>query len=703
MMQLNATIMLVEDSTSQATRFIAILENEGWQVRWASKPEEAFDYLRHNTPSLLLLDYYLPGMRGDEICRRIRRNTDSRSLPIVMLTAEEGHELQGLDSGADDFISKLVEPEILVLKIKALLQRQHTEHQHTEQKSIEDPSPDDFRSARILAVDDSATFLARLKPELENEGYELVTTQDPYTSLKLVEANEFDGVIIDLVMPVMNGIEVCKKINEIRKAKDLSLVTLMLTSAETNENLSNALEAGADDFVGKSNDFAILKGRIRALLRRKFFAEENRRILQKLRLKELEATRERVAKEAAQTRAALVEKLQESTAELKRSREELTRANEAKDQFMAVLSHELRTPLTPILALLSHRCNDTSLPAHLLEELQLIKRNVELEARLIDDLLDITKIAKGKLEIRDDEVTIDRVISHAVSMCNTGEHHATISYFPESTDIIVRGDALRLTQVIWNLLRNAIKFTPPSGTIEISLHQDRSTPHPNAKIHIKDSGIGIAPELLAKVFDAFEQGGRKTTKQFGGLGLGLAISKAIMDLHRGEIQAHSAGTNQGTTFTVSLPVMNTPALDTLLLPACTPAKNSQPPPSTEKASISILLLEDHHDTRNVMARLLKLRGHKVIPTSSVSEVIEAAKNHSDIGLLISDLGLPDGTGFDALIEVKKYHQIPTIALSGFGMEGDIQRSLKAGFTVHLTKPINFETLESEIQRICVAY
>ncbi|HEY1084924.1 MAG TPA: response regulator, partial [Prosthecobacter sp.] len=321
-------VMLVEDSTTQAISLTALLEGEGWKVTWVASAEKAFSVLRECRPDLILLDYHLPGIRGDEVCRRIRMNVDTRRLPIVMLTSQEGQQVQGLDSGADDFVAKSTKSEVLLLRLRTLLQK-------SERKDrILGGSEDSFRDVHLLAIDDSAVFLERLNHELTGEGYKLETRTNPEDGLKRLREGGFDGVIIDLVMPKMDGFEVCRQVNELRSKSDAPLISILLTGAESTENLSKALDAGADDFVGKSNDFSILKGRIRALLRRKFFAEENNRILHELKTKELEALRERTAKEAAQARAALVEELQARTEELNRSREQLSKANAAKDQFL---------------------------------------------------------------------------------------------------------------------------------------------------------------------------------------------------------------------------------------------------------------------------------------------------------------------------------------------------------------------------------
>lgn len=688
-------IVLVEDSASQALKLISLLEAEGWLVTWVSTAEEAFVTLRDKRPDLVLLDYYLPGMRGDEVCRRIRMHVDSRSLPIVILTAQEDKELQGLDSGADDFILKSGNPEYLLLRVRTLLQKARPEGR------IFAGGDNGFRTARLLAIDDSPTFLEHLRGELEGEGYKVDIALDPLKSLELVRKNKYDGVIIDLLMPNMDGFEVCRRINELRHQLEVPLITIVLTGAESRDNLFRALEAGADDFVGKSGDYAILKGRIRALLRRKFYEEENSRILHEFRARELEAARERVAKEAAEARAALVEELQQREEELRNSREELKRANEAKDQFLAVLSHELRTPLSPVLAVVAEWCDHPGVPEDLRRDLEMVKRNIDLEARLIDDLLDLTRIIKGKMEMRDDEVDVRDLLSHAVEICResrTGPDRMITHDTAAQTR--VHGDAMRLTQVLWNLLRNAVKFTPEDGTVQVNLKQGPAGRDGGntVVIEVVDNGIGIAAEDIGRIFDAFDQGNRTVTRQFGGLGLGLAISKAIVELHHGTLTAASAGRNKGATFTLTLPVFQGHSVADLVLPACQPS-STPVVVAAKPAGLRILLVEDHEDTREVMRQLLQRRGHVVLVARSVATALAVVDDGEQVDLLISDLGLPDGSGLDLMKSIRSRLPLRAIALSGYGMEEDHRRSREAGFQEHLVKPVNFPDLLRAIDRL----
>ncbi|TLD68825.1 response regulator [Phragmitibacter flavus] len=688
-------IMLVEDSPTQATRMRYVLEAEGWRVTWVMSPQEAFVKLAEDKPDLVLLDFYLPGMRGDEVCRRIRRNIDTRNLPVVMLTSEDTSdaELRGLDSGADDFIAKSVDPELLIARLRNFLGRV------SKQSEILTDAVASFRSPRLLAIDDSRTFLARLRIELESEGYEVETTDDPQHGVDRISKGGFDGVLVDLMMPRMDGFEVCRHIDVLRKQMEAPPVTVILTGRESKEDQTRALEAGADDFIGKSSDVSVLKGRIRALLRRKFFELENRRILDELRQKELVAVRERAAKEAAEARASLVEELEKTAAELRRSESALQQANEAKDRFLAVLSHELRTPLTPVLATVSMRQDDARLPQELRDELSMIKRNVELEARLIDDLLDLTRITSGKLEIRCAAVDMRGLVEHAMAICQAPDASAAapISFEFEAKDRFAWGDASRLTQIVWNLLRNAVKFTPVDGRIEVRCFNEGGEDG-EIVVEVKDTGIGIEPELLPEIFNAFEQGGRKVTREYGGLGLGLAISEAIAEAHEGKLTAQSAGKNHGATFRLALPVYRGDQIAEAGTAGSERFEQSDNKGKVSAEGLRILLVEDHGDTAKALTMLLKRRGHTVNAVDTVGEAGKVA-GEGEFDLLISDLSLPDGTGYEVFEKVMEQQKIPAIALSGFGMEEDVQRSKSAGFVDHLTKPVSIAALAAAIERL----
>jgi CheY-like chemotaxis protein len=319
----------------------------------------------------------------------------------------------------------------------------------------------------------------------------------------------------------------------------------------------------------------------------------------------------------------------------------------------------------------------------------MLQRNVELEALLIDDLLDLTRITHGKFELHHDAVDVHASIEHALSISSAdvaGKNlHVTSEL--EAVEHHCWADAARLQQVFWNLIKNAVKFTPPNGRIEIRTRNDAAH---GIIIEVADNGIGIEPELQPRIFEAFEQGGRGVTTQYGGLGLGLAISKRVIDLHEGTITVHSNGRGQGATFQVRLNAMETSLLEGPAYLLDFEAGASGP--------AEILLVEDHEDTARVMRRVLETAGYAVAHASSVGAALELADQRK-FDLVVSDVGLPDGTGLDLMRQLYHTQGLSGIALSGFGTDEDLAASKAAGFAEHLTKPVDWERLRDAIAQI----
>ena len=365
-------------------------------------------------------------------------------------------------------------------------------------------------------------------------------------------------------------------------------------------------------------------------------------------------------------------------------------ANHAKDQFLAVLSHELRTPLMPVLATVTAMEGDEGLPPAVQEEVAVIRRNVEMEARIIDDLLDVTRISRGKVELHREMVDAHACLRETLEICQAEieAKRLQVSMDLNASLFGVWADPTRLRQVFWNLLSNAVKFTPPQGRIILrtSNHGDR------LKIQIADNGIGIDPEVLPRIFGAFEQGERSRSRQFGGLGLGLSIVKTIVEMHGGQIGAFSGGVNQGATFTVdlsSIPVCIAPG-----------SEGPEQPPAASGHTRKILLVDDHADTLRTMACILKKWGYTVKTADSVKSALERAATES-FDILVSDIGLPDGSGLQIMREVRERHGIRGCAISGYGMDEDLRESREAGFDAHLVKPVNFQELRSVLQRLAL--
>jgi PAS domain S-box-containing protein len=371
-------------------------------------------------------------------------------------------------------------------------------------------------------------------------------------------------------------------------------------------------------------------------------------------------------------------------------------ANRAKNRFLAVLSHELRTPLTPILLSVSTMLDDPSLAAEPRAALEMIRRNVELESRLIDDLLDVTRILRGTFALKSQPTDAHAVVSQALDVCRDDLRGASleVSLDLASSSPRVLADPARLQQVFWNLLKNAAKFSPKGGSLAI---RSRDDPEAGAVvIEVADQGIGIDPAFLSRLFEAFEQGEASSwTRKYGGLGLGLSISRSIVEAHGGTLTARSDGPGRGATFRVVLPAAKVETGNARQPTVVPPAARCGSSPG-----LRILLIEDDPSTLTVLSRLLRYERHQVTTADCVRAAMAAVDLAGDeFDLIISDIGLPDGNGVDLMRSLQSRRHYPAIALTGFGMDEDIRRTRDAGFRVHLTKPIDFRALEAAIREV----
>jgi signal transduction histidine kinase len=373
--------------------------------------------------------------------------------------------------------------------------------------------------------------------------------------------------------------------------------------------------------------------------------------------------------------------------ELQRQKSVVEAANRTKDHFLAMLSHELRTPLTPVISALESLEIEPEQTEEARSALAMIRRNIELETRLIDDLLDFTRIARDKMQLRFAPVDAHLAISNVVEICRAEvqSKRLRVHLNLRANAHLVAADTAKFQQIIWNLLKNAVKFTPEDGEITISSSNPSSE---DLMISVRDTGIGMDAEIMRRIFDPFEQGNRSFERRFGGMGLGLAISKSLAQAHGGTLTAQSGGCDRGSTFILSMPTLS-PAEA-----ANVPRKTTSEAP---QQGLKILLVDDHQDTCAALEKLLVRRGHLVAATHNVRSAMEAAvRNKFDV--LISDIALPDGSGMDLMMQLRAISNVPGIAISGFGNNSDIERSLQAGFSEHLIKPIKLEKLEAAIER-----
>jgi len=376
----------------------------------------------------------------------------------------------------------------------------------------------------------------------------------------------------------------------------------------------------------------------------------------------------------------------QTEADLRAARDAAQSANRAKDEFLAALSHELRTPLTPVLLLAADMERSADLPEAVRQDFALIRKNVELEARIIDDLLDLTRITHGKLALRFETVEVNGLIEHALAILRSDREAKRITIALDLTagGHHVSGDPVRLQQVFWNVLKNAIKFTPEGGRISIrSWNEDG-----HLRVATADSGLGITAEEMPRIFNAFTQGREAAASRFGGLGLGLSISALLVHEHRGRIWAESAGRDRGATFHLALPLAAAPERDRDLASPATPQS---------QRALRILLVEDHEDTRGVLVRLMTRWGHTVTTAGSVQQAREEIARGT-FDLLLSDVGLPDGDGCEVVAAFRQKFTAPAVAMSGFGMEADLERSYAAGFSEHIVKPIAADRVRELLTR-----
>lgn len=513
---------------------------------------------------------------------------------------------------------------------------------------------------RILLIDDNSADRLLAIRILTSAFSDLHITEvgEPEAFNAALRESEFDLVITDYQLHWSNGLEILSII----QAGYPNCPVIMVTNSGSEEIAVQGMKEGLSDYV--------LKGKS---LRRLPVAVQESLYKQQLRRDREETLRQ----------------LQRSEEELRQKAQELAEANQLKDEFLAILSHELRTPLNPILGwvqLLRRGHLDAEKVQYALEA---IERNTRLQAQLIDDLLDISRILQGKLHLNYVPVDLVSTVESAIETVRIAAEAKQIRLEThlESTGRYVRGDSNRLQQIVWNILSNAFKFTPEGGKVEVYLTYSQDQAH----LTIRDTGKGIESEFLPHVFEYFRQADSSTTRDSGGLGLGLAIVYHLTQLHGGTVRAESAGSGQGATFTVTLPLMQ----DVALANAGIPVNDKSP----SLSNFRIVVVDDESDNLTLISFILKEAGAEVFATTSARDALASLPTFQP-NLVISDIGMPEMDGYTLIHAIRSGSgpeaAVPAIALTAYAGEVNRRQILAAGFQSHLTKPIDLVELVAAI-------
>jgi hypothetical protein len=719
-------ILLVDDNKGNLLALETILKGEDRNLVRAASGEEALLYLLHNDVAVVLLDVRMPGISGLETAELIRGRKKTRDVPIIFLTAYDSADKQdlwrGYSLGAVDYIVKPFDPDALKSKVAVFVELFKKTEQVKQQAAL-------LHEKNIALENANFQRLGKLV-EL---GQRMTAERDPQALLKLFCDSACDILGARSARVRINGLEAASgrkfrgSYEPVFDATRLEDQPIRISAAEAVDGRSALAApialpertAGWLCLIDKleGGEFSEADERLAMTLTGQLAgAYENARLYADVRrhashllaeVTERKQAQEEKEKLLLSEKAARLEaeQAQRLSSELllreKQARAEAEAANRLKDEFLATVSHELRTPLNSILGWAQLMRTNTLDSQSSARALDTIERNTKSLAQIIEDLLDVSRIISGKLRLEARPIELAPVIEAALDAIRPAADAKNIR-LRVSVDRSARvsGDPNRLQQVAWNLLSNAIKFTPTGGEVAVSLERDPST----ASIMVTDNGEGIAEEFLPYVFDRFRQADSTFARMHGGLGLGLAIVRHLVEMHGGEVRAESAGRGKGATFTVSFPLV---AVSTGSQRALLRVPERLKDDSKQLAGLSVMIVDDESDARELLVAMLEQRGASVVAAASVSEALAAlaeATNGSMPDVLVSDIGMPIEDGFDLIRRVRALApqhggKIPAIALTAYATTEDRRRVLEAGFEHHLAKPIEPATLASAVANL----
>jgi signal transduction histidine kinase/DNA-binding response OmpR family regulator len=708
-------ILMVDDSATNLLALQSILSAPDRNLVSASSGNEALRYLLDHEAAVILMDVYMPGIDGLETAEMIRGREKSRNIPIIFLTADSTggrHLSRGYSLGAVDYIVKPIEADILRSKVAVFVElfkkTQQVERQAKllEEKNLELENANLARLGMLIDLGQELTAEhdpARLLESFCRSARQIVGAQE--AGVGLINCDDESLRYFFRSGPNGDGAHNSGLPGVAQRA--LKILTKEARTLRLNESdallyggtgdlihsflgapiLSNAKVCGWVYLLNKLNDSA--------------FTEADERLAATLAIQVATAYENAQLYTDAQRHA---DELQLEIAERKQAEEERAQlliseraaraqaeeVNRTKDEFLATLSHELRTPLTAILGW-SHLVRTGKLEEdQLTRAVETIERNARSQSQLIDDLLDVSRIITGKLQIEPRAVDLRGVIEAAVEAVRPSFEAKKIRFetLIDEQACLVSGDPNRLQQIFWNLLSNAVKFTPAEGKVRIELKRCE----PRIRISVADSGIGINRDFVPYIFDRFRQADGSTTRAHGGLGLGLSIVKHLVQLHEGSIEVESDGENRGATFTVSFPIVSRTTANVLTQYAVEPESNgSDAEFSRILEGLRILVVDDEADAREVLSVILTRCGGEVKCCESTSEALKAFREWKP-DLLVSDIGLPVEDGYTLIRKLRKQRSkaaknVPAIALTAYATKEDKARALEAGFQIHVPKPI----------------
>lgn len=682
-MQLTApvNILLVDDHPENLLALEAVLGKLGENLVRATSGEEALRCLLHQDFAVILLDVQMPGMDGFETATLIRSRPRSRQTPIIFLTAFSTSDQlmsKGYALGAVDYLHKPLDPVILASKVTVFV--------------------DLFRKTQAIQ---------RQAAQLEAMNLELKQTEERFRSLSA--CSPVGIFVLDMDGRCIYSNPRYQAICGVSVTHSFGTSWINFVHPDDRERVFAAWA----DYVQEGQEYSM---ELRVLLpdqsERWVHVRSSPMLSDQQQLLGHTGTIEDIT-DRKQAEADRQQILHEQTA-----RREAEAANRMKDEFLAVLSHELRTPLNSMLGwsrLLRTRKFDEVTTDRALET---IERNAITQAQLIEDILDVSRIIRGKLRLNFHAVNLTEVVNAAIESVRPQAEAKGIEVIAHlKTNQQVSGDAVRLQQVVWNLLSNSIKFTPEGGRVEISLldrldstpSSDSATGSGHVYIQVVDTGIGIKSDFLPYVFDRFRQADSTTTRLYNGLGLGLAIVHHLVELHGGRVEADSQGEDQGATFTVSLPLLVEPTggeWQPALLQEAEPTGDTLHPGRVSAkegvlVGVQVLLVDDEPDTRELLCLALKQFGATVETAASVEEALEVY-DRLQPDVLVSDIGMPQADGYSLLQRLHLAQDglaISAIALTAYSREEDRQKAISAGFQQYLTKPVEIADLVQAIAQL----